>query len=229
MFGAIAAQYESTAALPSLGLECRWRGELVTSVPEGSLVLDVATGTGMVARELVGRRCRVVRLDQNEPMIHSARQVGSLTFVLGRAEHFPFLDGSFDAVTFAYLLRYVDDPAATLRELCRVLMPDRMLACLEFHVPDKAVWRAGWLLYTRFMLPGIGLTVSREWYRAGRFLRRSICQFWRAYPLLEQLKMWQEAGIEHVRYRTLSLGTAIVMYGVKQSGSANGTNLHWPD
>ncbi len=218
MFGGIATQYESTAALLSLGLECRWRAALVASVPEGSRVLDVATGTGMVARELAGRGCRVVGLDQNEPMIRRAGRSGGLTFVLGQAEHLPFPDESFDAVTFAYLLRYVDDAAGTLRELSRVLIPGGTLASLEFHVPDNAVWRAGWLLYTRVVVPGIGLVVSPEWYRAGRFVGPSICRFWQAYPLLEQLRMWQEAGIECVRCHTLSLGSAIVMHGVKQSG-----------
>ncbi len=218
MFGGIAGQYEPMAALLSFGLDRRWRAALVAGIPERSRILDDATGTGTVARELAGRGCRVVGLDQNEAMIRSAGRGGGLAFVLGQAEHLPFHDGSFDAVTFAYLLRYVDDPAATVRELSRVLMPGGMLACLEFHVPDYAVWRAAWLLYTRFVMPGIGLVVSREWYRAGRFVGPSICRFWRAYPLRQQLRMWQEAGIERVRYRTISLGGAIVMHGVKRRG-----------
>jgi demethylmenaquinone methyltransferase / 2-methoxy-6-polyprenyl-1,4-benzoquinol methylase len=145
--------------------------------------LDVATGTDTVARQFAGRGCRVVGLDQDEAMLRSVKRGGGLALVLGQAEHLPFPDGSFDAVTFAYLLRYVDDPAAMVRELSRVLMPGGMLACLEFHVPDDAVWRAAWLLYTRFVLPGISLVMSRDWYRAGKFVGPSICRFWRAHPL----------------------------------------------
>src|SRR5205823_4344136 len=104
---------------------------LVSRIPPGSRVLDVATGTGMVAAELEKRGCRVVGLDQSDSMLRRAA-TNATPFVQGQAEQLPFADGSFDAVTFTYLMRYVDDPAATLAELGRVVRAGGTMACLEF-------------------------------------------------------------------------------------------------
>src|SRR5713226_10550797 len=140
-------------------------------------------------------------------------------FVLGRAEVLPFPSDRFDAVTFTYLLRYVDDPAATLAELVRVLKPRGMLANLEFHLPSLPVWRPLWWLYTRVGLPAAGRVSSRDWYEAGRFLGPSISGFYAEHPLDEQLAMWRAAGITDVRARVMSLGGGVVIWGLK-SGAA---------
>src|SRR5205814_714363 len=89
---------------------------------------------------------------------------GRVSFVLGQGERLPFADDAFDAVTFTYLLRYVDDAPAALRELARVLRPGGTLANLEFLVPPNPVWRAAWVLYTRVGLPVGGLLASTEWW-----------------------------------------------------------------
>ena len=105
----------------------------------GELVLDVATGTGLVAQDVHARYgCRIVGIDQSPDMLVAARDRDGLFtgLVRGRAERLPFADGSFDHVSFTYLLRYVDDPPATLRELARVLRPGGRLATLEFGVPS---------------------------------------------------------------------------------------------
>ena len=117
-----------------------------------------------------------------------------IEFVLGRAEELPFADAAFDALTVTYLLRYVDDPGATLAELARVVRPDGVAASLEFGVPPSPFWRACWRLYTRGVMPAIGRLASREWYEVGRFLGPSIEGFWRRYPLETQLRLWREAG-----------------------------------
>ena len=106
-------------------------------------VLDVATGTAAVAIELARRHgCSVVGLDQSPEMLAEGRArveraglAGRIELVEGRAEELPFEDGSFDALTFTYLLRYVEDPAATLAELARVVRPGGTIASLEFGVP----------------------------------------------------------------------------------------------
>jgi demethylmenaquinone methyltransferase/2-methoxy-6-polyprenyl-1,4-benzoquinol methylase len=185
-------------------------------------VLDVATGTGLVARELRRRYgCRVVGLDQSEQMLSRARPlVGSVyeQVVRGDAEQLPFADGEFDALTFTYLLRYVDDPAATMRELARVVRPGGRIAMLEFHVPPGPLLYPAWWLYTRAGLPALGRVVSRDWYEVGRFLGPSIDGFWRRHPLAKVVEMWREAGIESVETRKMSLGGGVVMWGVKNHG-----------
>lgn len=194
----------------------------LNAVP-GSLVLDVAAGTGLVSRELAGRKLvRVVSLDPSLPMLQAglpANQAAGLTGrivpVVGRAEALPFPDDTFDAVTFTYLLRYVDDPPAVVRELVRVLRPGGGLASLEFHVPDEPLLRAGWWAYTRTLMPAIGALVSPSWYRTGRFLGPSISRFGERAPLPEQVRWWQEAGVRHVRTRVMSLGVGVVISGTK--------------
>ena len=151
LFAGIAVSYERVATLLSLGQDPRWRRALVESVgaqPEDR-VLDVATGTGMVARALVScYGCQVVGLDQSADML-AAGSADGRPLVRAQGERLPFADESFDHVTFTYLLRYVDDPAATIRELTRVLRPSGRLAAHEFGVPANPVWRFLWRLYTR--------------------------------------------------------------------------------
>jgi demethylmenaquinone methyltransferase/2-methoxy-6-polyprenyl-1,4-benzoquinol methylase len=186
----------------------------------------VATGTASVAIDLAGvGQAGVVALDQSEPMLRGARtrlaragREERISLVLGRAELLPFPAQTFDAVTFTYLLRYVDDPAATLAELVRVLRPAGVLASLEFHVPPGPLWRAGWYLHTRVGLPAVGLLASRDWYRAGRFLGPSISEFWRRHPMEEQVRMWRAAGIGRMWARPMTLGSAVVMWGIKGEG-----------
>jgi demethylmenaquinone methyltransferase/2-methoxy-6-polyprenyl-1,4-benzoquinol methylase len=203
------------STLLSFGQDGRWRRFLVSRISAGSEVLDVATGTGLVARELEKRGNRVVGLDQSEAML---RRSPTERGILGQAERLPFADATFDAVTFTYLLRYVEDPAQTLAELTRVVRPGGTIACLEFHVPRHPLFRAGWWLYTRLAMPVLGLFASRAWFETGRFLGPSISRFWRSHPLAEQSSWWRGAGLTGVRYRTMSLGVGIVMWGTKLDG-----------
>jgi demethylmenaquinone methyltransferase / 2-methoxy-6-polyprenyl-1,4-benzoquinol methylase len=206
------------AALLSFGQDPRWRRAMVAAVEASpdARVLDVATGTGLVARALIRRYgCTVVGLDQSPEMLSRARAlVGpGVELVQGEAERLPFPDAAFDALTFTYLLRYVDDPEATMRELARVVRPGGRIAMLEFHVP-AGVWHPLWVLYTRVGLPALGRVVSREWYDVGRFLGPSISGFWRRYPLESVIGLWRAAGIESVEARAMSVGGGVVMWGV---------------
>jgi demethylmenaquinone methyltransferase/2-methoxy-6-polyprenyl-1,4-benzoquinol methylase len=225
LFAGIAPEYERMGAVLSLGQEAGWRRFLVsrvTAIP-GSWVLDVATGTGLVARELARKNLRVVGLDQSPSMLRrgaeGARAAGlqdRVRFALGQAQALPFPDETFDALTFTYLLRYVDDPAATLRELARVLRPGGVMASLEFHEPQDPWLHAGWVAYTRAVMPIVGGIVSAPWYRTSRFLGPSISELYRRYPLPVQVRMWHEAGIRRVRTKRMTMGAAVVMWGIKE-------------
>lgn len=224
LFSGIAPEYDRMGVALSFGQDPRWRRFLVSKVNAipGSWVLDVAAGTGLVARELARRNVRVAGLDQSPAMVaRGLREVRArglqerIRFVLGQAQGLPFADEAFDAVTFTYLLRYVDDPGATVAEMVRTLRPGGVMASLEFHVPLAPWARAGWSAYTRGVMPAAGWVVSPAWYRTGRFLGRSISAFAERYPLPVQVRWWQEAGMRRVRTKLLSNGAAVVTWAVK--------------
>ncbi len=188
------------------------------------LVLDVATGTGLVAAALVGRYgCSVVGIDQSDAMLSAARTrvgadptlAGRVELLQGQAERLPFADGEFSHLTFTYLLRYVDDPAATLAELTRVVRPGGRVASLEFMVPPNRIARLLWRAYVRFGLPVFGLAISTDWQAAGRVLGPSITGLYERLPLERQLELWRAAGIPDARAEVMSLGGGVVIWGTR--------------
>jgi demethylmenaquinone methyltransferase/2-methoxy-6-polyprenyl-1,4-benzoquinol methylase len=223
LFAPLGPTYDRYAALLSFGQDPRWRRFLVSRVEAGpgDRVLDVATGTAAVALELVRRHgCAVVGVDQSPEMLAEGRArveraglAGQIELVEGRAEELPFGEAEFDALTLTYLLRYVEDPAATLAELARVVKPGGTIASLEFGVPAGALPRAAWNLYVDVGLPLAGGLVSPAWREVGSFLGPSIRGFYERHPVPELLELWRRAGIEQIRGRRLSFGGGIVIWG----------------
>jgi demethylmenaquinone methyltransferase/2-methoxy-6-polyprenyl-1,4-benzoquinol methylase len=217
LFAPLAPSYDRSGALLSFGQDPRWRHFLVGQTEAGpeSRVLDVATGTGAVALELVrAYGCRVVGVDQSPEMLAEAarRCDGRVALHEASAESLPFVDRDFDALTFTYLLRYVDDPAATLRELARVVRPGGTIAGLEFGVPPP-LWRLPWELWVRAGLPAAGAIMGHGWREAGSFLGPSIRDFYSRWPLPRLEDAWRAAGIEHVTSYRLSFGAGVVTWG----------------
>jgi demethylmenaquinone methyltransferase / 2-methoxy-6-polyprenyl-1,4-benzoquinol methylase len=220
LFDSIAPRYDRPAEILGLGQYHRWRRGMAAGLDlrPGSLVLDVATGTGLVAREILGRfDVRVVGLDQSAEMIRVAanRGIEGLTLVRGDAQRLPFPDGSFDAVSFTYLLRYVDDPATTLGELVRVLRPGGQMASIEFGVPESLLVRKAWDAYALLLFPAAARAVSPGWRHVGSFLGRSIAAFDRDFPPERLETMWRAAGMGGVRTKRMSLGGGVVTWGRK--------------
>ena len=222
LFEPLGPTYDRYANVLSFGQDPRWRRFLVSRIPADSTrVLDVASGTAAVAIELAravpGRS--VTGVDQSPEMLAAGRTrveragLGErIELREGRAESLPFRDGEFDALTFTYLLRYVDDPAATMRELARVVRRGGTVAMLEFGVPS-GMWRPLWELYVRIGLPGAGALVSPAWREVGRFLGPSIRGFYEHYPLASIVALWREAGLRDVHVRRLSVGGGVVVWG----------------
>lgn len=225
LFAPLGATYDRVGALLSFGQDPRWRRFLVSRIEARAreVVLDVATGTAAVAIELARRYgCAVVGVDQSPQMLAAGRarvaRAGFsplVTLQEARAEALPFADATFDALTFTYLLRYVDDPAATLHELARVVRPGGRIASLEFHVPSHRLERTLWDVYVDVGLPLVGRIISPGWETVGRFLGPSIRDFYARYPLARVVELWRAAGIEDVRARPLSMGGGVVIWGVR--------------
>jgi demethylmenaquinone methyltransferase / 2-methoxy-6-polyprenyl-1,4-benzoquinol methylase len=226
LFEGLSPRYDRMAEVLSLGQNARWRGELVRHIArfQPRRILDVATGTAGVAIALASATdADIVGVDISEPMLERGRK---RVYDLGldqrirleeaRAEQLPFSDGTFDAVSFTYLLRYVADPAATLAELTRVLRPSGGMASLDFYVPRSPLWRLSWRLYTRALMPAGGfLLAGRPWWNAGRFLGPNIEEFYRRWPIYRLFEAWREAGMVDVEDKVMSLGGGLVMWGRK--------------
>ena len=223
LFASLPKRYDQLAEVLSMGQNGRWRRAMVDHIAPTSpaRMLDVASGTAGVALQLVARTSSdVVGVDLTRSMLargqENVAEAGMsqrISLVAGRAEQLPFPDETFDALTFTYLLRYVDDPQATLCELARVVKPGGAVASLEFLLPPSRFWRFWWWLYTRLLLPVGGLlTGGREWFRVGRFLGPNISQHYRTYPLSWTEEAWQKAGFEDVGVRVMSLGGGLVMW-----------------
>jgi len=226
LFDGVAHSYDTWAQVLTFFRYLRWREFLVSqmAVRPGKLVLDVCTGTAGVALEIVDHHDgQVVGLDVSHSMLEAGLRAvekrsldGRVQLTQGRAEHLPFPDETFDTVVFTYLLRYVQDPAATIRELSRVLKPGGELLSLEFGVPEALWVRALWEIYNRVVMPVMTIPVSRGWHRVGSFLGPSISDFCQRYPVDRLAAIWCDNGIPLVETRRLLQGAAIVMWGTKR-------------
>lgn len=224
LFAPLGPTYDRYANLLSFGQDPRWRRFLVSRIPiDAARVLDVACGTAAVSIELAQHATTrsVTGIDQSTDMLAAGRRrvasaglADRVELLEGRAESLPFGDAEFDALTFTYLLRYVDDPRATLTELARVVRPGGAIAMLEFAVP-RGIWRPLWELYVRLGLPAAGAVAGTGWREVGTFLGGSIREFYARVPEPALLELWRDAGVRDVRARRLSLGGGIVVWGTR--------------
>jgi len=220
LFAGIAPEYDWMGALLSFGQDPRWRRFLasrVNAIP-GSWVLDVATGTGLVARELAQRHnVRIVGVDQSGPMVHRGMQAvraegldGRISFVLGQAERLPFPDRYFDCVSVGFGLRNMTRKEAALAEMARVLKPGGRLVVLEF----SKVWKPlepAYDLYSFKVLPWLGERVAGD-SEAYRYLAESI----RVHPDQAALAaMLEQAGLARVEVFNLFAGVVAVHRGIR--------------
>jgi demethylmenaquinone methyltransferase/2-methoxy-6-polyprenyl-1,4-benzoquinol methylase len=236
LFAPLPSRYDRLAEVLSFYQNGRWRDFMVSRLPRvdgviaDAVIADIAAGTAGVTLAHARRHlsASVVGVDLTPEMLREgSRRVAAagvssrVALVAGRGEQLPFPDASVDALTFTYLLRYVDDPAATLAELARVLKPGGVMASLEFCVPSgppwwRALWWPSWWAYTRLVLPAGGLlTGGPSWFRVGRFLGPNISAHYRRYPVDWTVSAWEKAGMTNVRTRVMSLGGGLVMWGTR--------------
>ncbi len=225
LFDGIAGKYDVYADLYSFLQYGRWRRYLTSrmNLAARDTVLDLCTGTAGVAIQLSrSYGCRVVGVDLSGEMLrqagHNVHRAGlekDVHLLKGRAESLPIPDASLDAVCFTFLLRYVEDPQATLSEISRVLKPGGQMVSLEFGLPQNRIVRVAWYAFACRVLPIATRFVSPGWREVGTFLGPSISRYCRFYTVERIQQMWEQVGVRDVQAKVLSLGGAVVMWGTK--------------
>lgn len=201
MFDTIAPRYEFVNRIMTLGMDRRWRERTVRDLrlPLGSVVVDVAAGTGDFSRELIRQGHRAVSTDLSFGML-SAGHAMPLR-VQADASQLPFHSESFEGATCGYALRNFTDLEGTLREIARVLRPGGRISFLEVAEPSSGLWRWGFQVWFRRLVPLIGSLFSdRDAYH---YLPRST-----AYlpPTPELVALFQRAGFSGVNHRVIMGG-----------------------
>ncbi len=213
VFNAVAPRYDLMNDLMSFGIHRLWKRRLAASVSDAQgLTVDLAGGTGDVARLLVGRQRQVVVCDPSLAMMMTGKQrgQGELTWLAGEAENLPLADASVDLLTVAFGLRNATHLAAALREIRRVLKPGARFVCLEFSRPQA--WLAPFYdLYSFLVIPRLGALVARE-PLAYQYLVDSI----RRFPdQCEFAGLMEQSGFGAVHWENLSFGIACLHSGTR--------------
>jgi demethylmenaquinone methyltransferase / 2-methoxy-6-polyprenyl-1,4-benzoquinol methylase len=212
MFDEVAARYDLTNDLLSLGQDRRWRKAVVDAVGAGpgERVLDLAAGTGTSTAAFAERGADVVACDFSLGMLQVGRKRRpDVPFVAGDALRLPFADGSFDAVSISFGLRNVNDVDAALAELRRVTRSGGRLVVCEFSAPTWRPFRTVYVEYLMRALPAVARTVSSN-PDAYVYLAESI-RAWPDQPALAA--KLQQAGWSHVAWRNLSGGIVALHRG----------------
>lgn len=164
-FDKIARTYDRLNRVMTLGLDRRWRRRAVRDL-HGN-VLDVACGTGDMVQELQKRGCLVTGVDLSEEMLTIAKsKAPTATYMIADAEHLPFENDCFDAVTCAFGVRNFVHLEQGLGEMLRVLKPGGRMVILELATPDSKLIRPFYNLYTKHIIPWLGSRIAgnREAY-----------------------------------------------------------------
>ncbi len=217
VFEVVAARYDLMNDFMSFGIHRLWKRRLVrdAAAAAGQVIVDLAGGTGDVARQMASADRTVLIVDPSLPMMSVGRQRGlpDVTCVAGSGERIPLADGSVDTVTIAFGIRNMTRMAAALEEMHRILRPGGWMHCLEFSKPWAPI-RPFYNLYSSLVIPRLGALVARQ-PSAYHYLVESI----RRFPDQEEMKALMEAaGFRDVRYRNLSMGIACIHSGAKGAG-----------
>ncbi len=223
VFRSVASKYDLMNDLMSFGLHRLWKRFTLaqSSVRPGQVILDIAGGTGDLAKAFaikVGKQGRVVLADINESMLQQGRErlldqgvVSNVTFVQADAEQLPFPDNHFDCITIAFGLRNVTDKMAALRSMYRVLKPGGKLLVLEFSKPALPGLAALYDAYSFNVIPVLG-----EWICQDRDSYQYLVESIRMHPGQDELKrMMQACEFDDVTYYNLTGGIVALHKGFK--------------
>lgn len=220
VFHSVASKYDLMNDVMSLGMHRLWKKFAIAqcNIREGQTVLDIAGGTGDLAKEFAEKAGLVVLADINHKMLEQGRirltdagKVGNVVYVQADAEKLPFPENYFDCITIAFGLRNVTDKAAALRSMYRVLKPGGKCIILEFSKPTLSILNKIYDQYSFKIIPKLG-----EWICNDRESYQYLVESIRMHPDQDTLKtMLQEAGFEDVDYFNLSGGIVALHKGFK--------------
>lgn len=227
MFDAISPRYDILNRLLSFGLDIAWRKKMIRFLPDNAgmgldlSLLDLATGTADVLLALVRRNqniSRAVGIDLADKMLAIGREKiaranlsDKITLAHGDANHIPFEDNAFDAVTIAFGIRNVEDHNLVLREMRRVLKASGWALILEFSLPENKILRGLHLFYLRTVVPLVGGLISGN-FRAYRYLNQTI----ETFPYGDDFCALMEfCGFKKVKAHPLMGGVASIYVGEK--------------
>lgn len=223
VFRSVAPKYDLMNDVMSMGMHRLWKRYTINeaALREGQKVLDVASGTGDLAKafaKIVGKSGQVIMTDINEAMLMVGRDrltdagvVGNIECVQADAENLPFADNYFDCITIAFGLRNVTNKDAALRSMYRILKPGGKLLILEFSQADNPILSKLYDFYSFNVIPKMGevVTNDRDSYQ---YLVESI----RMHPNQATLKsMLETAGFEDVTYHNMNGGIVALHKGWK--------------
>ena len=216
VFDVVAPRYDLMNDLMSFGIHRLWKRTLARHCRGvRGQVVDLAGGTGDVARLLLADGRMVTVCDPSLPMMAAGRRASdSIRWTAGEAEALPLADASIDLLTVSFGLRNATRLPVALAEIHRVLKPGGRFVCLEFSRPTR--WLApGYDLYSRWVIPSLGAAVAGQ-PSAYQYLIESI----RRFPDQQEFaRLISDAGFESVRWENLSFGIACLHIAMRPSGN----------
>ncbi|MBO3115807.1 bifunctional demethylmenaquinone methyltransferase/2-methoxy-6-polyprenyl-1,4-benzoquinol methylase UbiE [Winogradskyella sp. DF17] len=216
MFDTISQEYDGLNRVISFGIDVKWRKKVVELIASQNpeTILDIATGTGDLAINLSTTNAKkIIGLDISDGMLEVGRQKinaqnldETITMVVGDSEDLPFEDNSFDAITVAFGIRNFENLEKGLAEILRVLKPNGIFVILETSVPTNPIYRLGYNVYSKFILPVIGRLFSKDKV-AYKYLSESASVF----PYGETLNnILRKIGFINVKDHPQTMGVATI-------------------
>ncbi len=221
MFDNIAHRYDFLNHFLSAGIDIQWRKKVrkLLEPHHPKQILDVATGTGDLAIELLKLKPEsIVGIDISAGMLNIGKEKiikkkldKIITLEVGDSENLRFESNTFDAVTVAFGVRNFENLQAGLKEMMRVMKPGGTVAILEFSKPKKFPFKSIYQFYFKYILPGFGKLVSKD-NEAYTYLPDSVQQFAEDAAFIKEMEI---AGFKNTSQNRLTFGIATLYFGTK--------------